>query len=626
MKTIRHIKWIVCLMLMAIPVSVTFAEQPLRVEAVAEKSSVFAGESILLQIRVSGSDRPDKPVIPNIDGCTVDYQGGQQNSSSSITIINGQVSKNIQTGYVFSYRLTPVKPGRLVIPQITVQADGQNASTRPVILTVQKPVETDDFKLRIRLSKTDCYIGEPVVMEFTWYMGKDVRSLQVMLPLLESDAFFFADPKVDTKDGGQYYRIPLGQGEAIGKMGKGSIDGREYATLTFRKILIPKQAGTIKIQPATGVAEALAGYRQQKSPFADDFFSDFFKDDLLMRGRGSVYKKVIVPSNALSLSVSDLPVQGRPKQFAGHVGEYKISAAASPIEANVGDPITLKVIVSGPAYLEDVELPPLDRQENLAADFKIPKEQAAGEVTDRGKVFTQTIRANRPGIEQIPAIELSYFDTKTGQYKVARSEPIPVTIKKARIVTAMDAEGLITPMQSNGSLVESWGGGIAHNYEDLSILENQPIGLGQWMQSPLWLGIIGIPPLLFCMLAAGVMVYRRKQADPQGRRAKQAFSVLEKKMKPFHESGRTDLQVDGILEAFRHYLGDKLQLPAGAGTFGDVRETLISRGIDPEIISQLKDFFDRCEAESYAGGAGGIGCRELALQAMEVAGRLEKRI
>ncbi len=625
MKTARLLHILLFLFFMVISVSVSSAAQQINADAVVEKSSVFAGESIGFEIRVSGSDKPEKPDLPEVEGCKIDYQGGQQNSSSSISIINGQVSKIVQTGHVFSYRLTPVRPGRIVIPQITVHAEGKTTATRPVVIDIQKPVETEDFKLRMQISKTDCYVGEPVSLQFTWYMGKDVRSLQVMMPLLESEMFFFADPKIDTKDGNQYYRIPLGKSEAIGKMGKGQMDGREYATLTFEKIMIPKKAGTILIQPATAVAEALAGYRQQKNPFGDDFFSGFFKDDFF-KGRSSVYQKVIVPSNPLELSVSELPVQGQPKNFTGHIGKYKITTAASPIEANVGDPITLKVIVSGPEYLEDVEFPPLDQQANLAADFKIPKERAVGELTGKGKVFTQTIRPNRPGIDQIPAIELPYFDTGSKQYKVAKSEPIPITVKKAKVVTAQDAEGLVSPMQSNGSSVESLGSGIAYNYEDLGVLEKKRFGLAQWVKSPLWLFMIGFPPFVFCILAVGVAVRKKNQSDPEGQRARKAFSALEKQLKPAQKSSRTDLQADRILEIFRKYLGDKLHMQGGAITFIDAKEKLLQQGADAETIAQVKDFFEKCEAESYAGASGHISSKDLASLAMNVAGRLEKQI
>ena len=50
----------------------------------------------------------------------VEYLGGQSNNSSSITIINGKVSKVESYGYIYSYRLTPKKVGRLEIPSIAV--------------------------------------------------------------------------------------------------------------------------------------------------------------------------------------------------------------------------------------------------------------------------------------------------------------------------------------------------------------------------------------------------------------------------------------------------------------------------------------------------------------------------
>ncbi|NIP98723.1 MAG: protein BatD, partial [Akkermansiaceae bacterium] len=72
---------------------------------------------------------------------------------------------------------------------------------------------------------------------------------------------------------------------------------------------------------------------------------------------------------------------------------------------NVGDPITLNIALSGPAFLEPVDLPPLDRQESLTRDFKVPTEIEEGSVDGNFKVFTQTVRALRDDVKAVPPIE-----------------------------------------------------------------------------------------------------------------------------------------------------------------------------------------------------------------------------
>ena len=595
--------------------------QPLHAESSLEKTDLFIGEPVTFQIQVTGSENPERPNISNIEGLDLVYQGGQQNSSSSITIINGRVTKDIKKGYTFLYQLTPRRTGRIVIPEIAVHADGSTVLTKPVIIAVQKPVETDDYKLRLQLSRADCYVGEPITLTVVWYMGKDVRSFHFDLPFLKDAKFYFEDQKVEPGDGKKYYRIPVGDKEVLGVMGQGRIDGRDYSTLSFQKILIPKKSGDIVIESATVVAEALSGYRRRKNPFGDDFFSDFFG-----KTSSGIYRKIVVPSNSLTLKVNDLPLKGRPDIFLGHVGEYKIHTEASPTEVSVGDPITLKIALSGPEYLENIELPPLDNQEALIKSFKIPKEQSVGEIADNSKIFTQTIRALRPGIKEIPSITLSYFDTKTKTYKAAKSEPIPISVKAAHIVTAQDAEGAVTPLAISGSRVETWSAGIDYNYDDMSVLENKRLGFAQWLKSPLWICINGIPLVLYLILFAGVTYKRRMDLDPIAQRARRAYSRFQKTLKNVRKDDPANQHSQIILESFRKYLGDKLRMKGGVITFKDVKDRLDEKGVDPQTRELLKDLFEKCEAGSYAGNLNNIGSISLINLAIDLARKLEKQL
>jgi len=596
--------------------------EPIHAEAIIEKQILFVGESASFQIRVTGSDNPEKPDIARIEGLDIEYQGGQQNSSSSITIINGNITKTSQKGYIFTYQLTPTKNGRIVIPEISVHADGQTLLTNPVMITAQEPEETDDFKLRLQLEKLDCYVGEAVPLTVTWYLGKDVRGFHFNLPLLEDSRLSFEDTKVNTQDGKKYYRIPVGNGEVVGVMGQGRVDGGEYSTLSFQKILIPKESGDIVIKPVTVASEVLTGFRPRNNPFGNDFFSD----DFFGKTQSGIYRKVVVPSNSITLHVHDLPPEGRPEHFFGHVGEYKIRAEASPTDVSVGDPITLKIALSGPEYLENMDFPTLDHQEPLKKDFKIPKERAAGEMVGHSKVFTQTIRALRPGITQIPPLMLSYFDPETKQYRKAESDPIPISVKAARIVTAQDAEGIATPLAESGNRVETWSAGIDYNYDDMSVLEDKRFGLLQWLRSPVWISIVGFPPFLYLVLFVGITYKKRMDADPLARRARGAYSRFQITLRAIRKdsSGRETARI--ILESFRQYLTDKLRMRGGVVTFNDVKGCLKDRKVDLQTCDELRDLFEKIEAGSYSGNISDIESLSLVRSASDLVQRLEKKL
>ena len=125
----------------------------IQAEAVVQQSSVYQGEPFVLNIRVSGSDQPRQPDLTDVEGFSVAFQGGSQNNSTSITIVNGKMTRNISRGYVFSYQLTPLQTGTLTIPPITIEADGATVKTRPIRIQVAAPGETDDVKFRLFLSK-----------------------------------------------------------------------------------------------------------------------------------------------------------------------------------------------------------------------------------------------------------------------------------------------------------------------------------------------------------------------------------------------------------------------------------------------------------------------------------------
>jgi len=197
-----------------------------------------------------------------------------------------------------------------------------------------------------------------------------------------------------------------------------------------------------------------------------------------------------------------LPLEGKPDNFAGLVGEYRIAAGASPTEVNLGDPITLTITLtaSSQALAGEITLPPLSSQKDLAEGFKIP------------------------------AIELVYFDTGIGEYRVARSEPIPITVRQTKRVTYRDIEGADVSVISKKE-VEALTEGIAFNYEDLSVLVNQRYGLETVAREPAWTASVSVPFFLFIVFASAVKTSRARKTSPQARRAKRAFGELSRRLR-----------------------------------------------------------------------------------------------
>lgn len=322
-----------------------------------------------------------------------------------------------------------------------------------------------------------------------------------------------------------------------------------------------------------------------------------------------------IPSNRPRLDVLDLPSAGRPASFNGWIGRFEIEAQAQPTAVDVGEPITLSLKVKGTGMPLSSRPPRLDQQPALTSDFQVPREIGAGEEQGGSWEFTQTLRAKHDRVAEIPEIELPYFDPEAGEYRIARSEPIPLEVAAARIVTAEDAEGIgNVPSQFT---VESTDEGIAHNYVDASALDPMDYGAGSWIRAlgptPLALAILLVPPIAF--LALVVVRSGRRYGGGLRWRSRSAYSHWRKSAANVHPDRMAGPEVAAaILVAIREYLGIRLagsRSAAAAWTSSDAERMLrqlVQSGkakgaiVEDAGLTALRDVFERCEAGSYAGG------------------------
>ncbi|MFH1077240.1 MAG: BatD family protein [Pseudomonadota bacterium] len=574
------------------------------VQAIVEKDTVSLGEPFRLDISVNGADKSENPLVDVIKDFSVESLGGRSNSSTSISIINNKVDRIETKGYVYSYQLTPLKKGRMIIPSIPVSVDGQTLQTQPITIIVDQPETTEDFHLTVEFSKKEFYVNEPVIMKVIWYVGKEVEQFSFNLPILNMEGFEFVNPPPDQNATSQYFTLTMGQDQVIAKKELGQYQGRDYTTLSFTKALFAKEDGTFHIPDATVACKAFIGYSKKErrgSPF-DDFFDDSF----FGFGKNKVFKNFVAYSESATLTVLPLPSDSQPEKFSGLVGNYQIEASANPVEINVGDPITLTISISGPEYLNNIELPSLKDDPELSALFTIPKEMAAGEIKGGKKVFTQTLRAKSDSVKEIPPIRFYYFDPDQKKYAISESKPIPITVKPTRIVTAEDAEGKDAQQPALKNELEGWAQGIEYNYEGPDVMEDQKFSIANVFRSPEWI-LAGLLPFLgWLILYISVSIYRARHANPDAFKSKKAFSIFKKEIDRFGGSGHPDANAYAqLLDAVRTYIGNKWNFNGAALTLKDVEGILKEKGVyEQRVCKGITTLFNVCEQGRYGGEAG----------------------
>jgi len=591
------------------------------VSAVVDHQQVYVGESFTLQIQVAGDDSPQSPDLSTLTGFMVTPQGGQKNSSSSVSIINGHLSRVSHRGYLFNYALTPERAGHLTIPALEVKDGGANYFTLPITIIALPPQKSHDFKLRFSLAKKRCYIGEPIKLTLTWYIGKNVQGFDFNLPILTNKKFSIRpDPAApNNANNDNLLTVPLGKGQVVAKKGNGILNGRNFLTVSFSQILVPLAPGRFTLPAATVAAKVQDSRGVHGNPY--DPFSNFFNNNFFNQTLNT-YRTVVVPSNSPELTVLPLPLKGRPANFSGMVGDYSLLVSASPTKVKVGDPITLTIQVAG-NYAGNVKLPPL-QSELPAADFKIPVEMAPGVGQGMLKTFTQTIRARHTGIKEIPPLTLNFFNSKSGKYAEARSKAVPLQVSANRIITAQDAEGEVDTGVTKESL-HAAKGGINYNYETADVLLNQAGYLAEMPGRLLVVLFVGIPAALYGLWLLIIQIISLRRRNPARRNARKAYAALQKILHTLEDKKDNNYNRELLTEALLNYLRARLKLQAAVLTYADLEPILTKMGVGRQTMTKLRHILAQCEAGQYAGGVVGGQMENLLVMVDDVVMRLEGR-
>ncbi len=584
MKSAKEYAVVVCILSLSLAGG---ARAEVTVSGVVDTSrDIYAGDRFGFSVVIEGDNKAGEVDLGPLAEFDPQSGGNQDVSQTSISIINGRTEQSVVKRYVMNYSLTAKKTGKITIPSVSARVDGREYKTQPIVINVVEPGQTDKLAVEMELSEERCYAGQPVVLTLRAYFAGDIQGPTFVVPVLRDAGFELDD--VDA-GGGQLREYDLGVGATVlGRQYQTSRGGRAFNVLEAKKVLIPKRSGVINIEAASFSANLPVGQRRTMSIFDS----------------GYEYERFMVSSEGGTLTVSALPEEGKPKEFYGLVGRYEISAAASPVQVNVGDPITLTIRIGGSEYMKAVQWPALEAVEELAANFKIPAQKASPEVAAGAKVFTQTIRANSDKVTRIPGIPLAFFDPDKGKYAVVESEPIAIEVAPTKVLTSADLEGSESAPVNRE--VEAIKRGLSANYESLDVLENMEFSPAAASFEPLYAAIWGLPLLALtasCVLKVVTQTSPEKTAARVRRQACGKAQKALKKAASVKESERHLL----VAEAMKQYIGERLGRNAASLTAVDCYESVVCAAGDEGLAARYRDVVEQCERGRYAGDGVEVG-------------------
>jgi len=391
--------------------------------ATIEPAQISLGESALYTITNLGNEA-ESIKLPVVAG--LDFQVIRR--SRQFEFVNGTALPSVS----IAVRVTPQLAGIFSIPGITpkspplvLQVNPERAAgsyfiprntgppVKPPILTgavMPNGIHlTEDGSAYVRLSvpKLEVYVGESVPVEIDVGMRSGFVSSLNGLPKMQGDDFTLNNLS----------RIP--------ERNEKTLAGERFVVFTWRSDIAVVKPGTFSLS-----AEAPLTVKLRTQSRKDSLLDDEFGDPFLRNFFGpTVPKDINAASPALELTVLALPTEGRPPDFHGAVGTFKMAADISAAAAEAGEPLTLRMRVTGSGNFDRVDSAMLDHVDHWKT--YPPKSSFNPSEADRHKgekIFEQPLIASKPGEQIIPALAFSYFDPTARRYETAHSLPLRVTI------------------------------------------------------------------------------------------------------------------------------------------------------------------------------------------------------
>ncbi len=554
--------------------------EDITVKAHVDKTVVGLNQQFTLMVELSGKDinSASNPQLPKMDNFAAYLGSG---TSQNIQFINGKMSVSKTINYYF--QATAV--GKFQIGPVIVKAGGKEFRTEPISIDIQKtsaqaapsrqpgtPQDTgpaeDDLFVRALADRRQVYQNEPVTITYKVYTRVNVTSFGFSR-LPSTAGFWVEDFPMDGN--------PTTSTEVL--------EGKQYTVATIKKMAVfPMTPGKKTIDPMTIECEVRTRRRTR------DLFNDFFSDPF---GR-SVRKSV--QSNALTIDVRPMPEEGKPADFSGVVGRFKLNGSVDKTRVKTNEAISYKITVEGQGNIRtlpepDVSFPP---------DFEVYPPKSSESINRRGsvisgkKTYEYVLVPRMPGQRRIKPVQLSVFNPASKAYETLRTDETVIEVAKG------DDTFIAAPSGLSKEEVRLLGQDI--RFIKTAMPSFRRIGGGVFQNVLLWMFFT--MPLL---LAGGAVAYGRHldrlHGDEAYARNRRAGHAAKKRLSVAKSFLNTQTQKEFYSEvgkALTGYVADKLNVSEAGIMTEDIRCTLQKRGVEKGVVEDYFACLNECDYRRFA--------------------------
>ena len=547
--------------------SIALGAQEVKLTTKVSKNKLGLNQRLRVEFSVNkqGGDNFTPPRFKNFR-----VVGGPSQSISQ-SYFNGKSSYKQS----YSYVIQPIKKGVLVIPAASIEIDGGEIKSAPVKVRVLDPVDIpkdpndpnyiaqQNIHLVAEISNEKPYVGQGVYVEYRLYISNNINVY---------DAGIIQAPKYN---GFWSQKIKINGLSAK----KGTYNGESYKYFTLQKsLLIPTKSGKLSLDPMK--MEVAIGVPTGRG----DFFGNPITKNI--RKEFASAKKII--------NSKELPLDGKPLNFTGAVGDYSFSVDTDKQVLKANESSQIKVTVKGKGNLKLFELPKIVVPKELEIYAPERKERVrilssgiSGTISDLYTVVPQF-----KGKYKVPNISFSYFNPIQKKYKTITTEDVIVNVLEGRELVS------VAPNSAQKQALKITGKNFRYIQTKTIFTASKQ---DDFFKSNSFYFLL---LLSFITIPIGIFIAKKNEernSDFIGNKLRRAERLAKKYLsEAAKQLGKKEAFYESLERALHNYLKAKLGIETLEISKEKITQILQEKEVSATAINQFMEVLQDCDFARYA--------------------------
>ena len=556
------LKFYISILISLLTLSVFAQKAELKVNVSKNKLGLNQRLRIEFSVNKQGADDFTPPKFTNFRV----IQGPSQSVSQSW--INGKVSFSKS----YTYILKPKRKGELIIAPASIDLNGSTLNSKMIKIIVLDPIDVPEnpndpdyianqnIHLVAEISKSRPYVGEGIYVEYRLYVSENVSVYDTSVTEApQYNGFWNQEIKING--------FPV-------KMGK--YNGEKYRYIVLQKaLLIPTKTGRLTLDPMK--MDIVIGVPTGRA----DFFGNVITKNI--RKEFSSPKKVISPKN--------LPLEGKPENFTGAVGQFNFNVSLSKEILKANESSQIKVAVSGKGNLKLFELPTVETPVELEK-YQPERKESVRIATDglRGSVSDiYTVVPQYKGKYKIPSVGFSYFNPKTNKYQTINTDDLYVDVTEGKELITNNSNSV------NKKSVVTTGKNFRYIQTQSDFVTNET---SDFYKSYMFYLLLLLP---FLIIPIGIIIAKnneKRNSDVVGLKLRKAERLAKKYLSEAQKQlGKKEAFYEALERALHNYLKAKLSIEIADISKEKITQILQQKNVEETVINK---FIDVLKASDFA--------------------------